>query len=193
MEQLQLVESTRPIEVAPTPPAPTIEQPATEQQPPQFVAPTPPPSPPSSSLSAYDLESLIGRRWIGWIAVLLILFATAFFLKYAFDNRWIGEVGRVAIGIAAGVVMTSLGFKYFQRRWRIFSQILTGGGVVLLYLSTYAAFGYYHLVPQKAAFVFMAILIAEAAALALLVRSSGNRDHGITGRLPHSAVTTLKS
>ena len=160
-------EFTRPIEVAPTPPAPTIDQPATEQQPPQIVA-APPPSPPSSSLSAYDLESLIGRRWIGWIAVLLILFATAFFLKYAFDNRWIGEVGRVAIGIAAGVVMTSFGFKYFQRSWRIFSQILTGGGVVLLYLSTYAAFGYYHLVPQKAAFVFMAILIAEAAALALL-------------------------
>jgi uncharacterized membrane protein len=162
------LEAIRPIEVDPTPTAPTIQQPATEQQPPQFVAPTPPPSPPSSSLSAYDLESLIGRRWIGWIAVLLILFATAFFLKYAFDNRWIGEVGRVAIGIAAGVVMTSLGLKYFQRGWRIFSQILTGGGVVLLYLSTYAAFGYYHLVPQKAAFVFMAILIAEAAALALL-------------------------
>ena len=160
-------ESTRPIEVAPKPSAPTVEQPATEQQTPQFVAPTPP-SPPSSSLSAYDVESIIGRRWVGWIAVLLILFATAFFLKYAFDNRWIGEVGRVAIGIAAGVAMTSLGFKYFQRSWRIFSQILTGGGVVLLYLSTYAAFGYYHLVPQKAAFVFMAILIAEAAALALL-------------------------
>jgi uncharacterized membrane protein len=123
------------------------------------------------SLSAYDLESIIGRRWIGWVAVSLILFATAFFLKYAFDNRWIGEVGRVATGIAAGVVMTSLGFRYFKRGWRIFSQILTGGGVVLLYLSAYAAFGYYHLVPQKTAFGFMAILIAEAAALALLYQA----------------------
>jgi uncharacterized membrane protein len=100
--------------------------------------------------------------------VLLILFATGFFLKYAFDNRWIGEVGRVAIGIFAGAFMTSLGNRYFRRGWRIFSQILTGGGVVLLYLSTYAAFGYYHLIPQKAAFVFVAILIAEATALALL-------------------------
>ncbi|HJX91747.1 MAG TPA: DUF2339 domain-containing protein [Pyrinomonadaceae bacterium] len=163
-------EFTGPIEGALTLPATTIEQPATEQQPPPISAPTPPspPAPPSSSLSAYDLESIIGRRWVGWIAVLLILFATAFFLKYAFDNRWIGEVGRVAIGIAAGVTMTLLGFKYLKRGWKIFSQILTGGGVVLLYLSTYAAFGYYHLVPQKAAFVFMAILIAEAAALALL-------------------------
>jgi uncharacterized membrane protein len=157
-------EFTKPIEVEPAPTEPTIEQPAPEEPPPQIVAP----APTSPSLSAYDLESIIGRRWVGWVAVSLILFATAFFLKYAFDNRWIGEVGRVAIGIGAGTAMTSIGFKYFKRGWRIFSQILTGGGVVLLYLSTYASFGYYHLVPQKAAFVFMAILIAEAAALALL-------------------------
>jgi uncharacterized membrane protein len=97
----------------------------------------------------------------------LILFAAAFFLKYAFDNRWIGELGRVAIGVAAGVSLTALGFRYHQRGWRVFSQILTGGGVVLLYLSAYASFGYYHLATQKAAFTYMAILIAEAAGLAL--------------------------
>src|SRR6185503_2140014 len=105
---------------------------------------------------------------VGWVAVLLILFATAFFLKYAFDNRWIGELGRVTVGIAFGLAMTLAGFRYHQRRWRIFSQILTAGGIVLLYLSTYAAFGYYHLVGQKTAFAFLAILIAEAAAIALV-------------------------
>jgi uncharacterized membrane protein len=137
-------------------------------------ASVPPPAPaiePVRTFSANDIESMIGRRWVGWAAVLLILFATAFFLKYAFDNRWIGEVGRVTIGIAFGVVMTSLGLKYFKRGWRIFSQILTGGGVTLLYLSAYAAFGYYHLVPQKAAFLFLALLVAEAAGLALLYQA----------------------
>ena len=54
-----------------------------------------------------------------------------------------------------------------QRGWRVFAQILTAGGIVLLYLSTYAAFGYYHLVGQKTAFVFLALLIAEAAVLSL--------------------------
>ena len=155
------------------PPSPQITEPA----PPVASVPTPiipettPPQPPPIAvqrLRGVDLESMIGRRWIGWAAVVLILFATAFFLKYAFDNRWIGEVGRVAIGIAFGVTMTALGFKYFKRGWRIFSQILSAGGIILLYLSTYAAFGYYHLVPQKAAFVFLAIVVAEAAALALL-------------------------
>lgn len=40
-----------------------------------------------------------------------------------------------------------------------------------MYLSAYAAFGYYHLATQQAAFVYLAILIAEAAALALLYNS----------------------
>jgi len=123
---------------------------------------------PSHTHRADDIESMIGRRLVGWAAVALILFATAFFLKYAFDNRWIGELGRVTIGVAFGIGLGLLGFKYHLRRWRIFSQILTAGGIVLLYLSTFAAFGYYHLVTQKVAFLFLAILIAEAAGLALL-------------------------
>jgi uncharacterized membrane protein len=131
--------------------------------------PTPPPRPtPTPSIKAAQLESVIGRRWVGWAAVVVILFATAFFLKYAFDNRWIGELGRVSIGIAFGIGMCIAGFRYQQKGWRIFSQILTAGGIVLLYLSNFAAFGYYHLVGQKTAFAFLVILVAEAAALSLV-------------------------
>ena len=64
--------------------------------------------------------------------------------------------------------MSLAGFRYRRKGWRVFSQILTAGGIVLLYLSTYAAFGYYHLVGQKTAFFFLALLIAEAAAIALI-------------------------
>ncbi|HSE18510.1 MAG TPA: DUF2339 domain-containing protein [Pyrinomonadaceae bacterium] len=149
--------------IAPEPPPIAPEPPPPRPEPPplQFLTPEP-------KLNAFELESMIGRRWVGWVAILLILFATAFFLKYAFDNRWIGELGRVSIGIAFGIAMAAGGFRYHQRGWRIFSQILMAGGIVLLYLSTYAAFGYYHLVGQKTAFAFLAILIAEAAAIALV-------------------------
>jgi uncharacterized membrane protein len=169
ISQLEAALAGRPMVAEPRP-APRPSEPVAP--PPEPVAPPPPiapkPLPSAPTMSAFDLESIIGRRWIGWIAVLLILFATAFFLKYAFDNRWIGELGRVTIGIAFGIAMCLGGFRYQQRGWRIFSQILTSGGIVLLYLSTYAAFGYYHLVGQKTAFSFLAILIAEAAALALV-------------------------
>jgi uncharacterized membrane protein len=152
-------------DVKPQPPAPRSEpQPAPQPEPP----PPPRVKTLSESFSADQLESIIGRRWVGWIAISLILFATAFFLKYAFDNRWIGEVGRVAIGIAFGIGFSVAGLRYHKRGWRIFSQILTAGGIILLYLATYAAFGYYHLVGQKTAFLYLVILIAETAAIALV-------------------------
>jgi uncharacterized membrane protein len=150
--------ATPPFAPAPPPAVPTTTAaPPTEAQP---FRPRP--------LQAAEWESVIGRRWMAWAAIGLIVFATAFFFKYAFDNRWIGELGRVAIGVTAGLTLTGLAFRYHKRGWRVFSQILTGGGVVLLYLSAYASFGYYQLTTQKAAFVYMAILIAEAAGLALL-------------------------
>src|SRR5215213_8267938 len=167
--QLEATLAGRPIVVEPgrdpiPPPEPvTAPSPITPEPSPQPMEPTP-----ARAFSAYQIESMIGRRGVGWVAVVLILFATAFFLKYAFDNRWIGELGRVSIGITFGIAMSLAGFRYQRRGWRIFSQILTAGGIVLLYLSTYAAFGYYHLVGQKTAFAFLAILIAEAAALSLL-------------------------
>ena len=151
-----------------TVPAPEPAPAPAHEAAPETVPPPPPVTPRAPSLSAHQIESIIGRRWVGWIAISLILFATAFFLKYAFDNRWIGELGRVAIGIMFGIGFSVAGFRYHKRGWRVFSQILTAGGIVLLYLSIYAAFGYYHLVGQKTAFVFLLILIAETAAIALI-------------------------
>jgi uncharacterized membrane protein len=136
-------------------------------EPPPPITPEPPQAT-TSTLNAFELESLIGRRGVGWVAIVLILFATAFFLKYAFDNRWIGELGRVSIGFAFGIAMSLAGFRYHRRGWRIFSQILTAGGIALLYLSTYAAFAYYHLVGQAIAFSFLTILIAGTAVISLV-------------------------
>jgi uncharacterized membrane protein len=191
IEQIEATLAGKAIKIPPvtleTPPA-AISQPTITPPPQSTEIPAPPPAPLSTpfqptyqpttppisrSVQAEKIESVIGRRWIGWIAVALILFATAFFLKYAFDNRWIGELGRVTIGVFAGMTLTLLGLRYYNRGWRIFSQILTAGGVVLLYLSAYAAFGYYHLVTQKAAFTYLAILVAEAAGLALLYDAPG--------------------
>jgi uncharacterized membrane protein len=121
--------------------------------------------------SAEHLELVIGRRWVGLAAIALIVVATAFFLKYAFENRWIGELGRVTLGVVVGLTFVWAGYKRHGRRWRYLSEVLTGGGVVILYLSVYGAFAYYHLVDQRTAFLFLAILVAESHLLALRYRA----------------------
>ncbi len=126
------------------------------------VAPFPP------GVDTATLEAWIGGRGLGWVAVVLLLFAAAFFLKQVFDNRWVGELGRVALGIAAGAALCGAGLRYHQRGGRVFSQMLSAAGVVLLYLATFSAFGYYHLLPQSQAAIFLVALVAETAALAVL-------------------------
>src|SRR5471030_1890361 len=130
--------------------------------PPAATAPDRPPG-----LPHQHMEVVIGQKWVGWIAVALIFCAAAFFLKYAFENRWIGELGRVAIGIAVGLAFVAGGLERHRQGWRNLSQSLTAGGIAILYLSVYGAFGYYHLVDQRGAFILLAILVAAADLLAL--------------------------
>lgn len=154
----------------PEAPQPTSETPpamvptSSEALPPRVlpVAPTPLAVSPSESL-----EAVIGERWLAWVAILLIFFAAGFFLKYAFENRWIGELGRVTLGVAVGLVFTWGGLNRSRLGWRYLSQVLTGGGITILYLSVYGAFAYYHLIDQRSAFVFLAIVVVEAHLLAL--------------------------
>ena len=118
-----------------------------------------------------SIESIIGERWLGWLAILLIFCAAAFFLKYAFENRWIGERGRVSLEVAAGLAFLSVGWDRRRKGWRYLSEVFTAGGITILYLSIYGAFGYYHLLGQSAAFVLLALMVAGGHVLAVVYRA----------------------
>ncbi len=161
---------------------PRVPEPAAPA-PPRTAPPLPGPTAPAASerpawtkpaaAAPRPLEEIIGERWLGWIAVSLILFAAAFFLKYAFENRWIGELGRVAIGVMAGLVFIWAGWQRHKAGWRYFSRVLTGGGVTLVYLSTYASYGFYKLLEPSTAFAFLVLVVIQAHLLAVLYNSAG--------------------
>jgi uncharacterized membrane protein len=113
----------------------------------------------------------------------LLLLAAAFFLRLVIERGLIGELGRVAIAVAAGVALCVGGYLFARRGWRVFSQMLTAAGIALLYLSTYATFGYYQLTTQTAAAPFLILLIAEALALAVLYESPSIALMGVIGGL----------
>ena len=52
-----------------------------------------------------DLESRIGSHWLNRIGIAAVLIGVSYFLKYAFDNNWIGPAGRVTIGLLAGIAI----------------------------------------------------------------------------------------
>src|SRR5438874_970978 len=52
-----------------------------------------------------DLESRIGGHWLNRVGIVAVLIGVSYFLKYAFDNEWVGPASRVMLGLIAGVAI----------------------------------------------------------------------------------------
>lgn len=137
-------------------------------------------APPSAPVAQESFESEIGLKWLGRIGIFALIIGVGFFLKYAFDNNWIGPAGRVAIGILGGLLMTVIG-EFLRKKYDNFSQMITGGGIAILYLSIYGAYNFYHLVGQPAAFVAMILITIFSGALAIHYEALGLAAIGIFG------------
>ncbi|MGB9629639.1 MAG: DUF2339 domain-containing protein, partial [Thermodesulfobacteriota bacterium] len=102
-----------------------------------------------------EWEALIGGKLLNRIGALALIFGIGFFLKYAFDKNWITQSMRVLIGVAIGMALLFVGSRAHNKELKIFAHGLIGAGISILYLSVYASFNFYHLVPQTIAFLMM--------------------------------------
>jgi uncharacterized membrane protein len=114
-----------------------------------------------------DLESRIGSHWLNRIGIAALLIGISYFLKFAFDNNWIGPAGRVTIGLLAGIAVVVWSERFRAKGYKVFSYSLKAVGIGTLYLSLWAAFQLYSLIPSSAAFVMMLAVTASTAAMAL--------------------------
>ena len=58
---------------------------------------------------------------------------------------------RVVFGALAGVALVAGGLRLRHIGYAKYGQVLTGGGLAVLYLSVYAAFGFYGLIGSTTA------------------------------------------
>ncbi len=114
-----------------------------------------------------NLESRIGSHWLNRIGIAAVLIGVSYFLKFAFDNNWIGPAGRVTIGLLAGIAVVLWSERFRSRGYAIFSYSLKAVGIGALYLSLWAAFHVYSLIPSGVAFLAMLIVTAATATLAI--------------------------
>jgi len=164
----------QPVAEAPVPPrpAPAEKPPAAVPQKPappvsQILSVAPSPSIPEARQPEEDLESRIGSHWLNRIGIAALLIGISYFLKFAFDNNWIGPAGRVTIGLLAGIAIVVWSERFRARGYRAFSYSLKAVGIGALYLSLWAAFQIYSLIPSGVAFVMMLAVTASTAAIAL--------------------------
>lgn len=114
-----------------------------------------------------NLESRIGSHWLNRIGIAALLVGISYFLKLAFDSNWIGAGGRVTIGLIAGIAIVFWSERFRIKGYKAFSYSLKAVGIGTLYLSLWAAFHLYNLIPSEVAFAMMLLVTASAAAMAL--------------------------
>lgn len=171
--RLARMEELKGVKAAEPPPIFTAVPPASPPIPPPLPVfaearvEVPHPAPPLTAEAPARLETRMGLTWINRIGVITLIIGVAFFFKYAVDNQWIGETGRVVLGVLAGFVTLVVADLLWRRGQKVFAQGVCGLGVSILYLSFYASFSFYHLLPQAAAFILMVSVTAMAGALAL--------------------------
>jgi uncharacterized membrane protein len=150
--------------------SPKVVQPRAANSQAVVQAPKPATPPLPRKASSDSMEAAVAGRWFQWIALAALLFGLGYFLKLAFENNWIGPMGRVALGWFTGALFLVMGHRWFTR-YPGWAQSLAGGGLAFLYLSSYAAFQFYHLLDSGTAFALMILTTAVGSAMAMADKS----------------------
>ena len=127
----------------------------------------------TSDAAGGNFEEVVAGRWLNYVGILALLFAVTFFLKYAFDNNWVGPRGRVGIGLLAGSILYPWSHHLLDRGYKYFSEGIAGLGAAVLYLSLWAGWHYYHIFSQDIA--FMAMIAVTAVTLVVAVGRNSER------------------
>lgn len=175
---------------APSPPAPSpawpgpaspailvvSEPPGTAAQPSPVVVPAQP-----SFIEAYverlrsasgaELEHLVAGRLMPIVGGVALVAAAVFLLGLAFSRGWIGEEGRVLIGLVTGIGAFGVGAVLLDRGQPIIGHILIGVGLSVAALALFAATQLYQLVPADIGVLGALTADLSAAAIAIRYRS----------------------
>ena len=118
--------------------------------------------------SRESLESRLGSHIFNRIAIVLLLIGTACFLKLAVDRQWIvpSPAGRVIAGLLAGAGLVLWSERFRRKGFAAFSYSLKAVGSGVLYLSLWAAFQLYGLIPAPMAMGLMILVTAWNAYMA---------------------------
>ena len=114
--------------------------------------------------------------------VVVVLFGVAFFINYAIDRQLFSfPMWARLSGVALfGAAMLAVGWRLRKTR-QVYALSLQGGGLGILYLTTYAAFEFYGLVPATVAFAAMVVVTVATGVLALVQDSRALVVLGVAG------------
>jgi hypothetical protein len=118
-----------------------------------------------TSINWKSLEMNIGKYVLQILGIAVFLIGMGFLLKFSIERGWISPLVRVIAGFCVATAAV-IGAELLQARLKQWALGCTAGGIVLYYLSTYAAYGLYHLFSDTVALCIFVATTALGAFLA---------------------------
>jgi len=120
----------------------------------------------TTSLGQSALAWFKGGNAIVRVAVVLLFIGVAFLLRFAAENAILPIELRLAATAFGGLALAFVGWRLREKR-RGYGISLQGAGVGIVYLTLFAAFRLFHLVPAGLTFTLLAFLAGVSALLAV--------------------------
>jgi uncharacterized membrane protein len=166
--------------------APPVARPVAAPVPVALRADEPPPDAPAAAAprttvrqprAPSPLDALVANVWRWFstgnvpvkVGVVLSLFGVGFLVKEGIDREWLVLPLEIRLVLVAlfGIGLLALGWR-LRTRQRIYALSIQGGGIGVLYLTIYASFAIYGLLPAALAFALLVVVTAATGVLAVL-------------------------
>lgn len=127
-----------------------------------------------------DLEMKIGLNWINKIGIILILFGIGAVFQYTYSNFFNDHMKGISFFVLGWVFL--LGGEWFYRKNKmIFSMGLIGGGIGILYISTFFSFFSLKIISMPIALVLALLITGATIILSLRYKSQTICSLGLIG------------
>jgi uncharacterized membrane protein len=144
--------------------SPAAEEPSVVEAPPVV-----PPEPPQASAF---MRWLTGGNPLAKIGIVLLFFGIAFLVRYAAERDLISIQLRLSSAAVIALGLLAIGWR-LRHRSPVYALTLQGGAIGGLYLTSFAAFKIYALLPHGLVFALLIVICAASVALAVLQRAQG--------------------
>ncbi len=167
-------------------PAEAQAQPSTMQEAPLRAQAAPAKSVGKAEGSAFDetvghvRDFFTGGNLAVKVGVVVLFFGVSFLLKYAVEHSLLSVEARLIGAALGGIALIVAGWRLRERR-RNYALVIQGGGIGILYLTTFAALRLYFLIPSSLAFFILVSLAVFSAMLAVLQDATPMAVLGVSG------------
>lgn len=125
-------------------------------------------------------EYFTGGNALVRVGILILFFGVAFLLRYVAEHSHVPIQLRLSAVACGGIALLILGWRLRARRSG-YALALQGGGVGILYLTTFAALRLYSTLSPALAFALLVFLAASSAVIAVLQNSQAFAFLAVTG------------